>query len=161
MLIRNTIRFCVIRCYSDRQELSTFNFFFRGWRKQAEFARNDESRVWHQTTKLRSKKNNLFCFSFNEIKENAAWHDVKKRIQRFQIYLWNSIVMNCRKYVNNRLFSFQINYDFDTFENMSIYWVNEPASNQWNAPTFFCQRSEFCQMSIKDKCTRGNIGYCM
>lgn len=27
MLIRNTIRFCVIRCYSDRQELSTFNFF--------------------------------------------------------------------------------------------------------------------------------------
>lgn len=38
--------------------------------------------------------------------------------------------MKGRKYDNNRLFSFQNNNDFDTFENMSIYWVNEPASNQ-------------------------------
>lgn len=33
--------------------------------------------------------------------------------------------------------------------------LTEPASNQWDAPTYFCS------MSIKDKCTRGNLGYCM
>lgn len=39
--------------------------------------------------------------------------------------------------------------------------LTEPASNQWNSLINFCQSSEFCQMSIKDKCTRGNLGYCI
>lgn len=65
------------------------------------------------------------CFASLLMKFRRMLRDMMlKRGYKDSKYTYEIRVMNCRKYVNNRLFSFQINYDLETFENMSIYWVN-------------------------------------